>query len=498
MSNVMLGGARADGRTWAFYETNGCGMGARPNDDGIDGIQCHMTNTLEHADRSDRTRVSVARRALRDRRRNRRCRPLPRRLRSRSRDRTRRRHRRKRSLLADRHTLAPAGAQGGEPGTCGRHALMRDGRETPLRAKATLDARTRRRARRANARRRRLRPTPCLILSGACVNARAESWCARARGARARSARRRADRRRESPMRRGENRRRASAATETRRSARANRRRRERARSRRLASPPARSRRRARRSRAARRGDDRRQFCLREQHVAECRRIGEAGVHDARHRRKRRARRSRAAKRIRRDRRNAARVVRRASCVRTRYASHPAAMQPRRARDRSCARGGAASNPATAIVSLAGSKRNGNAATRSAFAQEATERSRPTAPRARITAGAVPSPSTATPGAAIPERKPPQRRAFPEPRVEALPGRTLPRTSGCPKARSAPSRSSSAAVASGDAPDGAYARSRRRLPRPFAAARPAATTSARKTSPRFPLRARSGRADAAS
>ena len=32
MSNVMLGGTRADGSAWAFYETNGCGMGARPDD----------------------------------------------------------------------------------------------------------------------------------------------------------------------------------------------------------------------------------------------------------------------------------------------------------------------------------------------------------------------------------------------------------------------------------------------------------------------------------
>ena len=32
MSNVMLGGTRRDGRSWAFYETNGCGMGARPDE----------------------------------------------------------------------------------------------------------------------------------------------------------------------------------------------------------------------------------------------------------------------------------------------------------------------------------------------------------------------------------------------------------------------------------------------------------------------------------
>ena len=46
MSNVMLGGVRPDGRSWSFYETNGCGMGARPGADGLDAIHVHMTNTL--------------------------------------------------------------------------------------------------------------------------------------------------------------------------------------------------------------------------------------------------------------------------------------------------------------------------------------------------------------------------------------------------------------------------------------------------------------------
>ena len=46
MNNVMIGGLDGDGRSWAFYETNGCGMGARPHADGIDGIHVHMTNTL--------------------------------------------------------------------------------------------------------------------------------------------------------------------------------------------------------------------------------------------------------------------------------------------------------------------------------------------------------------------------------------------------------------------------------------------------------------------
>jgi len=46
MNNVMIGGLDGAGRSWAFYETNGCGMGARPHADGIDGIHVHMTNTL--------------------------------------------------------------------------------------------------------------------------------------------------------------------------------------------------------------------------------------------------------------------------------------------------------------------------------------------------------------------------------------------------------------------------------------------------------------------
>jgi N-methylhydantoinase B len=46
MNNVMMGGIDERGAPWAFYETNGCGMGARPAADGVDAIQAHMTNTL--------------------------------------------------------------------------------------------------------------------------------------------------------------------------------------------------------------------------------------------------------------------------------------------------------------------------------------------------------------------------------------------------------------------------------------------------------------------
>jgi len=41
MTNVSFGG-----RGWAFYETIGCGFGARSSADGVDGVHVNMTNTL--------------------------------------------------------------------------------------------------------------------------------------------------------------------------------------------------------------------------------------------------------------------------------------------------------------------------------------------------------------------------------------------------------------------------------------------------------------------
>lgn len=137
MSNVMLGGKTNTGRAWAFYETNGCGMGARPNMNGIDAIHCHMTNTLntpiEAVEREFPLRIvryEIAEGtggAGRHRGGNGLIRALE--LTEGSAQAT---------LLADRHTLRPPGAQGGEPGTCGRHTLTRDGTETVIAAKTSL------------------------------------------------------------------------------------------------------------------------------------------------------------------------------------------------------------------------------------------------------------------------------------------------------------------------------------------------------------------------
>ncbi|HEY3674554.1 MAG TPA: hydantoinase B/oxoprolinase family protein [Candidatus Tumulicola sp.] len=138
MSNVMLGGTRSNGDSWAFYETNGCGMGARPNDDGIDGIQCHMTNTLNTP--IEAIEVDYPLRVVRyefaagtgGRGRHRGGDGLIRAIELTEGHAIA-------SLLADRHTLAPPGALGGEPGSVGHHALVRDGGETQLPAKTRVD-----------------------------------------------------------------------------------------------------------------------------------------------------------------------------------------------------------------------------------------------------------------------------------------------------------------------------------------------------------------------
>lgn len=138
MTNVMIGGTRADGTPWAFYETNGCGMGARPGMDGIDAIQCHMTNTLntpiEAIERDYPLRVTryeIAEgtggagkwrggnglvRALQLTQGHARI-----------------------SLLAERHAVAPRGRGGGEDGARGKSILARaNGSEEKLPAKTTF------------------------------------------------------------------------------------------------------------------------------------------------------------------------------------------------------------------------------------------------------------------------------------------------------------------------------------------------------------------------
>jgi len=135
MSNVMMGGV-ASGERWTFYETNGCGMGARPNADGLDAIHAHMTNTLntpieaieryypllvtryEFADYTagaGRMRGGAG---------------LVRSVQIRDGSATV-------ALLAERQTRAPQGSHGGGAGGVGRHFITRDGVQERVAAKGT-------------------------------------------------------------------------------------------------------------------------------------------------------------------------------------------------------------------------------------------------------------------------------------------------------------------------------------------------------------------------
>jgi N-methylhydantoinase B len=138
MNNVMIGGRDGEGKSWAFYETNGCGMGARPDADGIDGIHAHMTNTLntpiEAIERTlpmlitayEFAEGSAGRGEFRG------GSGLVRGFALRAGTATA-------SLMAERHVVRPRGAQGGGDGRCGSHTFIGvDGATRGLPAKTTV------------------------------------------------------------------------------------------------------------------------------------------------------------------------------------------------------------------------------------------------------------------------------------------------------------------------------------------------------------------------
>jgi N-methylhydantoinase B len=138
MNNVMMGGVDERGAPWAFYETNGCGMGARPSADGVDAIQAHMTNTLntpiEVLERTFPLRVTRYEYAdaTAGAGRYRGGSGLVRALQVRAGTATI-------SLLAERHAVHPHGASGGSDGATGTHThLAADGTARALPAKTTL------------------------------------------------------------------------------------------------------------------------------------------------------------------------------------------------------------------------------------------------------------------------------------------------------------------------------------------------------------------------
>jgi N-methylhydantoinase B len=142
MNNVMMGGVDERGAPWAFYETNGCGMGARPSADGVDAIQAHMTNTLntpiEVLERTFPLRVvryEYADETAGDGR-YRGGAGLVRALQVRAGSATI-------SLLGERHVVRPRGASGGRDGGNAHHTLVTTGENgaavaRPLPAKTTL------------------------------------------------------------------------------------------------------------------------------------------------------------------------------------------------------------------------------------------------------------------------------------------------------------------------------------------------------------------------
>ncbi len=137
MNNVIIGGVDPDGRSWSFYETNGCGMGARPQADGIDGIQAHMTNTLntpiEAIERDFPlriTRYEFAAGTSGDGTYRGGC-GLIRAVQLTGGSATV-------SLLADRHELSPRGLAGGGAGSSGSHHLLSAGGRTKLPAKTSF------------------------------------------------------------------------------------------------------------------------------------------------------------------------------------------------------------------------------------------------------------------------------------------------------------------------------------------------------------------------
>jgi N-methylhydantoinase B len=140
MSNLTIGGADPrTGAAFAYYETIAGGMGARPGSDGIDGVHCHMTNSLntpvealEYA-YPFRVKTYGYRVGSGGKGRFRGGDGLVREMELLARSQV--------TLLADRRKFAPYGLAGGGDGATGRAVLIKaDGREMELKGKCTLYA----------------------------------------------------------------------------------------------------------------------------------------------------------------------------------------------------------------------------------------------------------------------------------------------------------------------------------------------------------------------
>ncbi len=136
MNNLLIGGTRADGSPYAYYETIGGGQGGGPRGGGMSGVHTHMTNTrntpveaLEHA-----YPLRVTAYHLREGTGGKGKHPggegIRRSVQVMEGEATL-------SLLTERRHHAPPGLQGGAPGAVGRNTLQRDGDEEALPGKVT-------------------------------------------------------------------------------------------------------------------------------------------------------------------------------------------------------------------------------------------------------------------------------------------------------------------------------------------------------------------------
>jgi N-methylhydantoinase B len=141
MNNTTAGGVDPrTGRPFTYYETVGGGMGGGPGGPGLSGVHCHMSNSLntpvEALEHAYPFRVRAY--GLREGSGGSGTHPGGEGL------------RRDIQLLADatvtilseRRSAGPDGANGGGPGAPGRNVLIRDGREETLPGKVTLELRS--------------------------------------------------------------------------------------------------------------------------------------------------------------------------------------------------------------------------------------------------------------------------------------------------------------------------------------------------------------------
>jgi N-methylhydantoinase B len=140
MNNWTMGGTRSDGSPFAYYETLGGGMGARPAQPGLAAVQTHMTNTrnspVESFERLYPVRVTelsirtgTGGSGFQDGGAGI-CKSIqflqPATV----------------TLLTERRTRAPSGTEGGENGALGQNRLTRDGVTTTLPGKGFVEVQT--------------------------------------------------------------------------------------------------------------------------------------------------------------------------------------------------------------------------------------------------------------------------------------------------------------------------------------------------------------------